>query len=163
MKITNETTVTIHYTLSEKGGEILEKTEPDDPVTYLQGLEMMLPAVEKALEGRISGDKVTLDLSVDEAFGDRIEELVIKVPIAEFEDPKTLEAGSELIVGDGEEESLMVIVAIAEDEVTLDGNHPYAGKEITFNIEVIDVHKTTDEDLEQFSHDHDEDCDCGNH
>ena len=165
MKITNETTVTINYKLTDKNGEVLEQTEADDPITYLQGLEMMLPGVEEALEGKVPGDKVKVELSVDDAFGERLEELVIQVPKTDFEDPDTLEVDSEIIVGNGEEEVLMIIVSIGDDEVTLDGNHPYAGKDITFDIEVLEVHKTTDEDLEQFSHhhEHDEDCSCGNH
>lgn len=169
MKITNETTVTINYTLTETGGEILEKTEKGEPVTYLQGLEMMLPALEEALEGKVPGDKVKVDLKKDDAFGERTDELVIKIPVEDFEDPDKLSEGDEIIVGNGEEEALMVIIDIAEKEITLDGNHPYAGKDVSFEIEVIEVHKTTDEDLEQFSdaHDHDhhhehgEDCNCG--
>jgi FKBP-type peptidyl-prolyl cis-trans isomerase SlyD len=167
MKITNETTVTIDYTLSEKGGDVLEKTEPNEPTTYLQGLEMMLPALEEALEGKVPGDKIKVELAVDEAFGERLDELVIKIPIEDFEDSKSLEVGNEIIVGNGEEEVLMIILAISDKEVTLDGNHPYAGKDIIFDIEVKEVHKTTDDDLEQFSHDHehhhDENCECGSH
>ncbi len=165
MKITNETTVTINYTLTEQGGAILEKTEQGEPVTYLQGLEMMLPALEEALEGKVPGDKVKVDLALEDAFGKRTDELIIKIPVEDFEDPENLEEGNEIIVGNGEEEALMIIIDIADDEITLDGNHPYAGKNVSFEIEVLEVHKTTDDDLEQFSHEHEhgEDCDCGSH
>ena len=165
MKITNETTVTIHYSLTEKNGPLLEKTEDGEPVTYLQGLEMMLPKLEEALEGKIPGDKVSVEICADDAFGDRIEELVLNLPKADFESPEDLELGGEIIVGNGEEEVLATVTAVNDTEVTLDGNHPYAGKDLIFDVEVVEVHKTTDEDLKMFSdeHEHDEDCDCGQH
>ena len=163
MKITNETTVTINYKVSEKNGEVLEQTEAGEPVTYLQGLEMMLPAVEEAMEGKIPGDKVTIELKAEDAFGERHEDLITKIPAADFEDAEELNIGQDIIVGNGEEEVLMTIIEIAGDNVTLDGNHPFAGKEVVFEIEVIEVHKTTDEDLEslQHHHEHGEDCECG--
>jgi FKBP-type peptidyl-prolyl cis-trans isomerase SlyD len=163
MKITNETTVTINYKVSEKNGNVLEMTEEGAPVIYLQGLEMMLPPVEAALEGKIPGDKVRIELAAEDAFGKRVEDLITKIPSADFEDAAELEIGQDIIVGNGEDEALMTIIEITDDEITLDGNHPFAGKDIIFEIEVIEVHKTTDEDLEEFSHHHDEDCDCGSH
>lgn len=162
MKITNETTVTINYKVNEKNGDVLEMTEEGAPVVYLQGLEMMLLPVEEALEGKIPGDKIKLELAAADAFGERVEDLITKIPSSDFEDVADLEVGQDIIVGNGEEEVIMTIMEIADDEITLDGNHPFAGKDIIFEIEVLDVHKTTDEDLEEFNHHHhDEDCDCG--
>jgi len=158
MRITNETTVTINYKVSEQNGSVLEQTEAGEPVIYLQGLEMMLPAVEDAMEGKIPGDKVKLELSAADAFGEKHKDLITKIPVADFEDAEGLAPGQDIIVGNGEEEVIMTIVGIDNNEVTLDGNHPFAGKDIVFEIEVIEVHKTTDEDLEQFNHVHDENC-----
>ena len=161
MRITNETTVTINYSVSEQNGTLLEKTEHGEPVTYLQGLEMMLPGVEDALEGKIPGDKVRIELSAADAFGVRDDGLVTVIPSSEFEDPSALSIGQEIIVGNGHEEAIMTVIKIDTDEITLDGNHPFAGKDIVFEIEVLEVHKTTDDDLKLFYHNHDEDCDCG--
>ena len=161
MKITNETTVTIKYTVSEKNGPLLEQTEPDAPVTYLQGLEMMLPSVEEALEGKIPGDQVKLELSAADAFGERHDELISTVSSDNFEDPAELYIGQDILVDNGKEEAVMTIINIGDEGVTLDGNHPFAGKDIIFEAEVLEVHKTTDEDLKQFSHHLEENCDCG--
>ncbi len=163
MKITNETTVTINYKVSEKNGTVLEQTEQDNPVVYLQGLEMMLPAVEEALEGRIPGDKVKLELKAADAFGERVDDLVTTIPSSDFEEPESLNAGEDIIVGNGEEEVIMTVIDISDKNITLDGNHPFAGKDIVFEIEVIEVHKTTDEDLKAFEHHHEhgDECDYG--
>ena len=164
MKITNQTTVTINYKVSEQNGEVLEQTTENEPVVYLQGLEMMLPAVEEAMEGKIPGDKVKVELKAADAFGERKEDLVTKIPASDFEDASSLNIGQDIIVGNGEEEVIMTVVKIEEDNITLDGNHPFAGKDIVFEIEVIEVHKTTDEDLKAFEHHHHHhDCDCGAH
>ena len=164
MKITNQTTVTINYKVSEQNGEVLEQTTENEPVVYLQGLEMMLPAVEEAMEGKIPGDKVKVELKAADAFGERKEDLVTKIPASDFEDASSLNIGQDIIVGNGEEEVIMTVVKIEEDNITLDGNHPFSGKDIVFEIEVIEVHKTTDEDLKAFEHHHhDHDCDCGAH
>ena len=163
MKITNQTTVTVNYSVAEKGGEVLERTEPENPVVYLHGLEMMIPPVEEALEGKIPGDKIKLELAAADAFGERQEGLVTAIPRSDFEDPEDLNIGQDIIVGNGEEEVVMTVIEITDADITLDGNHPFAGKDIVFEIEVIEVHKTTDEDLAAFEHHHHhgEDCDCG--
>jgi FKBP-type peptidyl-prolyl cis-trans isomerase SlyD len=160
MRITNETTVTINYRLTDKEGTLIEETDADNPASYLHGLGMMLPGVEEALEGKAPGDKTRVELDAENAYGERLEELVITVPIDEFEEPEKLETESEIIVRNGEEEIIMTISEIGDATVTLDGNHPYAGTDVIFEIEVVDVHKTTDEDVKHFSHDHG-DCDCG--
>ncbi|MDC7225444.1 MAG: peptidylprolyl isomerase [Spirochaetales bacterium] len=160
MKITNETTVTINYKVSEQNGEVLEQTEFGKPITYLQGLEMMLPAVEEAMEGRIPGDSVKIELKAEEAFGERHDDLLTDIPKADFEDASELSIGQDIIVGNGEEEVIMTIVNIGDEAVTLDGNHPFAGKDIVFELDVLDVHKTTDEDLKAFEHHHVHDENC---
>ncbi len=164
MKITNETTVTINYRVSEQNGELLEQTSEDNPVTYLHGLGMMLPAVEEALEGKVPGDSLKLELKAAEAYGEPQDYLIVDIPAKNFEELEELEIGKEVVIANSEEgEMIMTIVGITEDTVTIDGNHPFAGKDIVFEINVVDVHKTTDEDLKAFEseHNHDQDIGCG--
>ncbi|MDC7124929.1 MAG: FKBP-type peptidyl-prolyl cis-trans isomerase [Spirochaetales bacterium] len=160
MRITNETTVTINYKLSRQNGEVLEETEKGDPLIYFHGLEMLLPELEKELEGKIPGDKIHLELKAEDAFGTRREELIAKLPASNFEEASELEKGQEIVLDNGKEEAIMLVTDITEDFITVDGNHPYADMDVIFDVEILEVHKTTDEDLNNFEHGHDGDCCC---
>lgn len=159
MKITENTTVTLDYTLKDGAGLLLEETRELGPVRYIHGREMMLPKLEEILAGKEAGESLTVCLSAEEAYGLRDEELVIRIPQGEFEDPDTLEIGEDIHVHDGSSGSIMTVVEKEGGMVTLDGNHPYAGKSVVFEIVITDVRETTQEDIDELEGG----CDCGCH
>nr|WP_319777152.1 peptidylprolyl isomerase [uncultured Sphaerochaeta sp.] len=164
MKIGSGTTVFLEYDLFNKDRELLESTSGDGKIAYIHGEGMMLDALEKELEGQEAGDEFSVELSMDEAFGPRNEQLVVTLPRSEFAELGEIAVGDEFQTHDTNGEPILVaITELSDDEVTVDGNHPYSGMDVTFEIKVIEVRETTDEDRESFSaeHHHDHECGCG--
>jgi len=164
MNIGDKTTVVIGYTLKDTEGQLFESTEEVGGVTYLHGQGLMIPKLEEVLEGKAEGESLTVNLSAEEAYGARDEKLVVKIPRTEFEDPDTLAIGEDIQVHDGQTGGIMSVVGISDDIITLDGNHPYSGRDVVFDISVQSIRETTQEDIdalhEHHHHDH-EGCGCG--
>tara|TARA_R110002126_G_scaffold12375_4_gene53763 strand:- start:15777 stop:16265 length:489 start_codon:yes stop_codon:yes gene_type:complete len=148
MNITNNAIVSMLYAVTSPSGEVLE-TSGDEPIWYLHGADQLLPGLEKVLESKTVGDKVEVDLSPAEAFGEHEEELVSKVPRSELELPEeAFVVGNELELEDDTGSAIVTITEIDEDVVTLDGNHPLAGRAVTFKVEVLEVREATESELE---------------
>lgn len=145
--IENNKVVTIDFTLKNSEGVLLETTEGSEPFDYLQGAMEILPALEAQMEGKKIGDTCTITLSPDEAYGDRNEELVDQVSLAEF-GPEGVSVGEELQIPLDDDVVLVTITNIEGDIVTADMNHPLAGMTLVFDIEVKAIREATAEELE---------------
>lgn len=156
MIIAKDTVVSVRYELSDAEGELLEKVE--EPVSYLHGgYDGIFPLVEEALHGKKIGDHCSVTMQPDDAFGEYDHNLVEVEPRSSF--PQEVAVGMQFEGGpdDADEEDclLFTVVDVTDDEVTVDGNHPLAGKTLTFNCTVTGVRKATDEELAH-GHVHDE-------
>lgn len=152
MKITKDSVVSLRYELYDADGELLEKVE--EPVSYLHGgYDGIFPLVEEALHGKNVGDQCSVTMQPDDAFGEYDHSLVEVEPRSSF--PKEVEVGMQFEGGpesaDDEDYLLYTVVDVTDDEVTVDGNHPLAGKTLTFNCSVTGVRPAT---LEELSHGH---------
>lgn len=149
MKIANKHVVGIEYTLKDTKGEVLDTNEGADPLLYIHGLGQIVAGLEKALEGKIQGDKVEVKVSAEEGYGEFDEELIQRIPREEFKDMEPLEEGMEIVVEneDGEDQ-IMTISDLSEKEVTLDGNHPLAGQDLHFNVSITSIRAATAEEME---------------
>jgi peptidylprolyl isomerase len=147
MKIRDGMVVVLKYELYREGGDLFETSE-DEPIEFVQGEGDVLPGLERALEGLEEGAALELTLPAAEAFGEYNPEGLVSVPRAEL--PPDVELVKDewitvVVQGDEEddEEELgemdMRIVEAGEDEVILDANHPLAGQEVTFKVEVLSV------------------------
>jgi FKBP-type peptidyl-prolyl cis-trans isomerase SlyD len=158
MAITKDQVVALRFTLSEVGGEVLDGSV-EHPIEYLHGgYEDMLEAVEAALEGKEIGATIDLTLQPADAYGVRDEDLVRVEDREDF--PADVEVGAmfEAEMEDGEE-MVFTVTALTETHVTVDANHPYAGKTVRFEAEVVGLRAATDEELAHgHAHSHDEDC-----
>jgi FKBP-type peptidyl-prolyl cis-trans isomerase SlyD len=155
MKIAKDTVVSLRYELFDAEGELLEKTE--EPVSYLHGgYDGIFPTVEEALHGKNVGDKCNVTMQPDDAFGEYDHQLVEVEPRSSF--PKEVAVGMQFEgapeSADEEDFLLFTVVDVTDDEVTVDGNHPLAGKTLTFNCTVTGVRPATAEELEH-GHVHD--------
>lgn len=151
MNITNETMVTIHYTLKDSEGEILDtsREEGGEPLEYIHGLEMVVPGLEKALAGKKKGDKFNTEIAPEEGYGEYDDELLAIVPKENFEGfDEDLEPGMQFEAEFSGGPRLITVVEIEGDDVTIDCNHPLAGETLFFDIEVMGVRKATKEELE---------------
>jgi FKBP-type peptidyl-prolyl cis-trans isomerase SlyD len=150
MKMAKDTVVSLRYELIDlSGGAVLEKS--NDPISYVHGgYDGIFPTVEEALHGKNVGDKVSVKMEPDDAFGEYDHELVRVESRDMF--PKDIEVGMQLEGGaeddDDEDYMLYTVVEITDKEVTVDGNHPLAGKTLNFNATVTDVRAATREELD---------------
>jgi FKBP-type peptidyl-prolyl cis-trans isomerase SlyD len=157
MKIAKDTVVSLRYELFDADGELLEKVE--DPVSYLHGgYDGIFPLVEEALHGKGVGDTCNVTMKPDDAFGEYDHQLVEVEQRSAF--PKDVAIGMQFEGGpensDEDDFMLYTVVDVTDDEVTVDGNHPLAGKTLTFNCSVVGVRPATEEELEH-GHVHDGD------
>jgi len=143
MNITKDTAVTLKYALTDAKG----KPRGSDTTAYLHGgYENLFAKIEAALEGQTVGFSVTVDLSVEEAFGPRDESLVRTIPKAEF--PPGVKVGGTLEgVNDRGEPAVFTVVKIKGPVVHLDGNHPLAGEALRFACKVMAVRQATSEEI----------------
>jgi FKBP-type peptidyl-prolyl cis-trans isomerase SlyD len=149
MKIVKDTVVSLRYELSDANGALLEKTE--EPISYLHGgYDGIFPTVEEAVHGKDVGYKFDVTMEPDEAFGEYDHDLVRVEPRNLF--PADIEIGMQFEGGaeDAEDDDYMLftIVDVTEDEVTVDGNHPLAGKTLSFVGVVTGVRAASAEELE---------------
>ena len=122
-----------------------------EPLSYLHGgYDEIFPAVEAALEGKVPGDALEVELEPEDAFGDYDDELVRLAPREAF--PDTLEVGMQFegVPGeDDDDDSIYTVTEIADGQVVLDGNHPLSGIAIRFRCKVVGVRPATEEEIER--------------
>lgn len=150
MRVEANSRVVVDYTLRDRDGQVLDESssEGGEPIEYVHGYGMIVPGLEMGLLGLEPGAKKTIVVAPEEGFGDRDEDLVIEVDRSEVPNPKGIAIGDELVLEspDGEELSMRV-VAVTEDGVTLDGNHPLAGETLYYQIEVREVRPATEYEI----------------
>jgi FKBP-type peptidyl-prolyl cis-trans isomerase SlyD len=149
MKIAKDTVVSLRYELSDANGVLLEKT--DDPVSYLHGgYDGIFPAVEEAVHGKDVGAQFNITMEPEEAFGEYEHDLVRVEPRSLF--PEEIAIGMQFEGGtedaDDDDYMLYTVVDVTDDEVTVDGNHPLAGKTLSFVGIITGVRAATAEELE---------------
>lgn len=148
MKIAKDTVVSLQYELSDGDGMLLEKTK--DPVSYLHGgYDGIFPAVEEMLHDKNVGDQCAVTMAPDDAFGEYDHDLVRAEPRSLF--PANVEVGMQFEGGaegdDDDDYMLYTVVEVTDKEVTVDGNHPLAGKTLSFNCTVTGVRQATAEEI----------------
>ena len=149
MRIKKDTVVSIAYELFDSTGELLEKI--DEHISYLHGgHDGIFPKVEEALHGKDIGEKFSVMMEPNDAFGEYEHDLVRVEPRDLF--PKDIEVGLQFEGGgegdDDEDYMLYTVVELSDTEVTVDGNHPLSGKSLNFTGEITDVRPATAEELE---------------
>ncbi|MEI6599207.1 MAG: peptidylprolyl isomerase [Comamonadaceae bacterium] len=145
MKIEKNSAVTLRYKVCDAAGKVLEQSS--EPLAYLHGgYGNLFPKVEQALEGKTSGYQTTLDLSPQDAFGERDESLVQAIPKSDF--PPGVKVGGQLQAqGSDGRARMFTVMKIKGQSVMLDGNHPLAGKALRFALTVTEVRAATEEEI----------------
>ena len=135
--------VKVHYkgTLPENG-ESFDSSEGRDPLQFSVGKGQMIPGFEEELMGAAVGDKRTFTLSPERAYGQRDDEAILQIPRAQFaqlEEQTSLEIGFQLVAQMPHGPAPFTVTELSDDVVTADFNHALAGKELTFEVEVVDI------------------------
>ncbi len=132
--------VRVHYTGTLDDGNVFDSSRDRDPLEFVIGDGQMIPGFEKAVTGMNVGDTKTVKITSSEAYGGRREELVIKISKSQFPDNIVPVAGLQLSLKSPEGRIVNAVIASVEgDSALLDANHPLAGKELTFDIELMEI------------------------
>ncbi len=146
MKVEDKKVVQFLYVLKDEQQSVLESTD-GEPVAYLHGYNNMMAGLEKALAGKTVGDKFSVTLSPEEAYGERVEGSVQRVPMKHLQGAKKWKPGMVATVETEQGQRQVTVVKVGKFMVTVDSNHPFAGKTLTFDLEVVDIREATDEEL----------------
>ncbi|MEX1010450.1 MAG: peptidylprolyl isomerase [Balneolaceae bacterium] len=139
-KIKNGDTVKVHYTGTLEDGSVFDSSEGRDPLEFEMGSGQLIPGFEKAVEGLEKGASTKVTIPSDEAYGEGREDLILSVPKDQLPDDVEPEVGMQLQVNQPDGQPIPVrITEVKEEEIVLDANHPLAGKELTFEIEVVGI------------------------
>lgn len=139
MIITNERVVTMHYTLKNEAGEILDTSEGREPLVYLHGVGGLIPGLEKELEGKQANDKLNVIVPPEEAYGSRRDDLLRVVSKEGFQGDEALVEGMRVQLETDRGPAIAVVAGVEGENVTLDLNHPLADVTLHFDVEVIGV------------------------
>jgi len=151
MKTANGMVVTMHYTLTDDQGNTIDSSNEREPLTYLHGYGNIIPGLEAALEGSQVGFKSRVDVPAADGYGERDPAAVFEAPRDQFPDDMSIEPG-ERVFADGPNGPVpFTIMEVTEENVKLDANHPLAGVNLHFDVEITDIRAATDEEI---SHGH---------
>tara|TARA_B100000963_G_C22475780_1_gene602319 strand:- start:142 stop:615 length:474 start_codon:yes stop_codon:yes gene_type:complete len=154
MKIQKNTVVTLHYTVTTKTGDTIDSSAGAEPIEFIPGIGMLIPGLESELEGKKVGYKNQLIIAAKDGYGERNEEAMYTLPKSGFK----AENGEKLILGmevqlESENGPILAFVSeIKEKDVIVDLNHPLAGYDLIFDVEVIDIREAKKEELENLKY-----------
>lgn len=146
MQIADRTVASFHYTLTNAEGEVIDSSQGRDPLPYLHGAGNIVPGLEKAMAGRGVGDKFEVDVAPEEGYGPRHDALVQTLPKSAFQGAEP-QPGMQFQANGPQGPMVVTVSAVEGDNITIDGNHPLAGQNLHFAIEVTEVREATEEEL----------------
>ena len=159
LMIGKHSVVSIHYTLKDDDGEIMDSSEGKDPLAYLHGANNLIPGLEDELQGKTAGAKFQATIEPKDAYGDINEEFVQTISKQMFQGADEIKPGMTFTAqGEGGQQRQVRVVGVEGDNVTIDANHPMAGKTLHFDVEVVEVREATPQELEHghvHAHGHD--------
>ena len=151
MSIAANQVVSIHYTLKGDDGEVIDSSATGEPLTYLHGHGNLIPGLERELLGKSRGDKLQVKIAPADGYGEYDPQLVQRVPRRSLKGIANVRVGMRLQTQTPQGSRAVTVTHITGDMVTLDGNHPLAGQNLNFDVEVAAVRPATEEEL---SHGH---------
>ena len=140
--------VTIHYTLTNDQGEVLDSSRDREPLTYLEGSQNIIGGLESALNEKSQGDQAKVSVEPSEGYGEVNEELVQPVPLSAFEGVEKIEPGMQFQAQTPGGPQIVRVVEVQEENVVIDANHPLAGQTLHFDVEVVETREPTEEEVE---------------
>ena len=133
-------TVNVHYTGKLDDDTVFDTSQGHDPLQFTIGIDSLIPAFAEIVIGMNPGESRTIRIPADEAYGPYHEEMVVMIDRQRFPDNLNPEIGQELEVHQSDGQIVPVLVTdVSESSVTLDGNHPLAGKDLTFDIQLVEI------------------------
>ena len=159
MKISANKVVVLHYAVSDNEYTLIDSSYDHSPLAVIQGTGYLIPGLEDALTDHVAGDKFEVEVAADQAYGQRHDGYVQTVPKDMFGSIDDLAVGAQLRATTDDGEQTVIVIDVTEDEITVDGNHPLAGMDLKFDVEILEVRDATEDELSH-GHVHSEDG-CG--
>lgn len=150
MKIENNSVVKMHYSVLDSEGNLIDSSYDGEPLEFINGSKYLIEGLENALVGKEAGATFEVSVTADEAYGPRIDGLVQQVGLEMFAD-FDVEVGMQLRATTDDGEQTVIVVEKTDDHVIVDGNHPLAGIDLKFDVEVLEVREAT---ADEISHGH---------
>jgi len=141
--------ISFHYTLTNTAGETIDTSrDSDTPFSYLEGMNQIIPGLEKAMALLNAGDKRKIEVEPTDAYGEHDDQLIVDVPRSKLPNADQLEVGDQFQAsGPNGEQLLFRVLEVNGDQVKLDGNHPLAGEKLVFDVEITGVRDATPEEM----------------
>ena len=132
--------VKVHYHGKLRSGEIFDSSQGRDPLEFELGSGQVIKGFDEGIQGMQVGDKKTIEIAVVDAYGEKQQEMIIEFPKDQFPPDMNPEAGMQLMMSNGSGQQFPVtIVEVKEESVVLDANHPLAGQELIFDLELVEI------------------------
>ncbi len=148
MQIEEQKVVILNYTLTDNEGTLIDESN-DSSFAYLHGASNIIPGLENALSGKQAGDTLSVSVPPEDGYGERDATKTQSVPKDMFPEDAQIETGMQFHAEGPNDETIVVTVTEVEDEtVTVDGNHPLAGEQLNFAVEIIEVRDASEEEIE---------------
>ena len=147
MEIQNNKVVSIDYTLTNSEGKVLDSSEGRQPLAYIHGKGNLIPGLEKALEGKKTGDSLNVTIQPEEAYGERNEQLIQVIPRSAFQGVENIEPGMQFQANVQGHQQIILVTKVEGEDITTDANHPLAGEQLTFDVTVTEIREPTEEEL----------------
>ena len=157
MQVAENKVISIHYTLTNDDGNVIDSSSAEEPLVYLHGAGNIIPGLEKALIDKAIGDKMNVTIAPEDAYGVRMENMVETVSRSMFQGIEQIEPGMQFHAQGNGGPVMVTVTEIKGDEVTIDGNHPLAGETLTFDVEITDIRDALADELEH-GHIHGKGC-----
>jgi FKBP-type peptidyl-prolyl cis-trans isomerase SlyD len=147
VSIKKDSVVTFNYTLKDDAGQVIDSSAEGEPLAYLHGHGNLVPGLERELEGKGTGDNLAVKITPADGYGEYSQELVQKVPRRALKGISKITVGMRLHAQTEQGPRPVTVKAVTGDMVTIDGNHPLAGKNLSFDVQILDVREATEEEL----------------
>jgi FKBP-type peptidyl-prolyl cis-trans isomerase SlyD len=148
MKAEKDKVVSFHYRLSEESGAEVENSHEREPMAFLFGHRNIIPGLEKAMADHVVGDKFDAVVAAKDAYGERREDFVQRVPKKYFRDAEQLKPGMHTVLNTKDGHRSVTVLKVGSSVIDVDLNHPLAGKALRFGVEITDIRDATPEELE---------------
>ena len=148
-QIAKDKVVSIAYELTDTQGTLLDSSAGRPPMPYLHGHGNIIPGLESELDGKSAGEQITVTVPPETAYGPTDPALIQPVPKSQFAGVPNVEVGMQFQASSPQGTRVVRVVDINDDEVTVDANHPLAGKTLTFDVKIADVRDATPDELQQ--------------
>ncbi len=148
MKIAKNNVVVMHYAVSDSEGTLIDSSYEDKPMAIIQGVGYLIPGLDDALIDHQAGDKFEVAVACEQAYGERHDDYVQTVPREVLAGVEDLALGTQLRATTDDGEQTVIVIDVQDDVITVDGNHPLSGLDLSFDVEIIEVREATADELE---------------